>query len=256
MSTVEIKNLKKNYKDRKSGLIEAVKGISFNCEKGEVFGLLGPNGAGKTTLLRMLSTIITPTEGTASVAGFDIIKEPLQVRASIGFLTGNTGLYGRLTAYEMLTYIGSLYDMDKKTLAARCEEISGVLDMGSFLHRKCDKLSTGQKQRVSIARTIIHNPEVLLLDEPTLGLDVMTGRTIISFIQNAKSSGKCIILCSHQMDIVEKLADQIALIHLGKIIASGTLEELKTRTGETYLDEIFLNLIDQEETKEIIPLET
>jgi len=250
MSIVEIKNLRKYYNDRKLGKIEAVAGVSFNCEEGQVFGLLGPNGAGKTTLLRMVSTILTPTEGTAEIAGYDIVKEPLKVRASIGFLTGNTGLYGRLTAYEMLYYIGSLYGMDKSILKKRCSEISEMLDMESFLHRKCSNLSTGQKQRVSIARTMVHDPPVLLLDEPTLGLDVMTGRTIITFISQAKSQGKCIILSTHQMDIVEKLADRISLIHLGKIIASGSLADLRGMSGQEHLGDVFLHLIDQEKTKE------
>ena len=203
----------------------------------------------------MISTILTPTEGTAIIAGYDIIKNPLEVRAHIGFLTGNTGLYGRLTSYEMLKYIGSLYGMTNSLFEERCNEITRILDMDSFLHRKCEKLSTGQKQRVSIARTIIHDPPVLLLDEPTLGLDVMTGRTIISFISEAKRQGKSIILSTHQMDIVEKLADSISLIHLGKIIASGTLNDLQGLTGEKHLDDIFLNLIDKEKIKEKLSLE-
>jgi len=178
MSLVEVKNLKKTFKDRKCGFIDAVSDISFSFEAGEVFGFLGPNGAGKTTLLRMLSTILSPTDGTATIGGYDIRENPLEVRSRIGFLTGNTGLYSRLTAVEMLYYIGSLYGMNKEALKRRCDEVSELLDMEAFLHRKCGQLSTGQRQRISIARTIIHDPPVLFLDEPTLGLDVMTSRTI------------------------------------------------------------------------------
>lgn len=251
MSLVEVKNIKKVFKDRKSGIINAVSDISFNCEEGQIFGLLGPNGAGKTTLLRMLSTIVTPTEGTATICNYDIIQNPLEVRANIGFLTGNTGLYGRLTAYEMLNYIGNLYGMDKESLEKRCNEVSNILNMKDFLHRKCGQLSTGQKQRVSIGRTIIHNPSVLFLDEPTLGLDVMTGRAIISFIKMAKEEGKSVLLSTHQMDIVEKLADKIALIHNGKIIISGTLEELQMETSKKQLDDIFLSFIEKETNIEV-----
>jgi sodium transport system ATP-binding protein len=249
MSLVEVKNLKKTFKDKKLGFIDAVSDISFSFEAGEVFGLLGPNGAGKTTLLRMLSTILSPTEGTATIGGYDIRENPLEVRSQIGFLTGNTGLYSRLTAVEMLYYIGSLYGMDKETLITRCDDVSELLDMKSFLHRKCGQLSTGQKQRISIARTIIHDPPVLFLDEPTLGLDVMTGRTIISFIKKAREQGKGILLSTHEMEIVEKLADKICLIHMGHVIASGTLEELMEKTGEKYLDDVFLSLIEEDNDK-------
>jgi len=251
MSLVEVKNLRKIFKDKKLGEIVAVNDISFSFEGGEVFGLLGPNGAGKTTLLRMLSTILSPSGGSAIIGGYDIRENPLEVRSQIGFLTGNTGLYGRLTAYEMLWYIGSLYGMKKEKLKRRCEEVSELLDMKDFLHRKCNHLSTGQKQRVSIGRTIIHDPPVLFLDEPTLGLDVMTSRTIISFIRKAREEGKGILLSTHEMNLVEKLADHISLVHMGKVIASGTLEELQTKTECEYLDDVFLSLIEQEKINEI-----
>ncbi len=239
--------LSKQFTDRKRGTIDAVSGVSFECRPGEVFGLLGPNGAGKTTLLRMLSTILEPTSGSASVAGFDIRNEAQQVRASIGFLSGSTALYERLTAREMVSYFGALYGLSAEETKLRIEEVFTDLDMHDFADGRCDKLSTGQKQRVSIARSIIHRPQVIFFDEPTNGLDIITARTIIRFIKRCRDEGRTVIFSTHIMSEVEALCDRIAIIYQGKLAAIGTLEEMRAQTGKQAFEHVFLSLIGEDE---------
>ena len=239
--------LSKQFTDRKRGTIDAVSGVSFECRPGEVFGLLGPNGAGKTTLPRMLSTILEPTSGSARVAGFDIRSESQQVRASIGFLSGSTALYERLTAREMVTYFGALYGLSTEETKLRIDEIFSDLDMHDFADGRCDKLSTGQKQRVSIARSIIHRPQVLFFDEPTNGLDIITARTIIRFIKRCRDEGRTVIFSTHIMSEVEALCDRIAIIYQGKLAAIGTLEEMRAQTGKQAFENVFLSLIGEDE---------
>lgn len=223
----------------------AVDGVSFECRPGEIFGLLGVNGAGKTTLLRMLSTVIEPTSGTAGIAGKDIRAQSQDVRASIGFLSTSTALYGRLTPVEMIRYIGSLYGLDGADLDEKTRRVIENLDISEFQNRLCDKLSTGQKQRVSIARTIVHDPPVLFFDEPTVGLDVVTSRTIISFIESCRERGKTVLFSTHIMSEVERLCDRVAVVHKGRLAAIGTLDELRAQTGETQLERVFLSLVGE-----------
>src|SRR5580700_6344288 len=173
---IEARHLVKRFQDKKRGIVCAVDGVSFSCKPGEIYGLLGANGAGKTTTLRMLATILFPTSGSATVAGFDVVREPTKVRAHIGFLSTATALYDRLTAAETVEYFGQLFGLDSATIARRTGEIFKTLDMEEFRDRRCAKLSTGMKQKVSIARTIIHDPAVMIFDEPTNGLDVMAAR--------------------------------------------------------------------------------
>jgi len=243
---VQVAGLTKTYDNGKKGRVEAVRGVSFEAEAGEIFGLLGPNGAGKTTTLRMLATILTPTSGTALIGGSDVIADPDGARRRLGFLSGDTGLYARLNAGEMVAYFGSLYGMDDDLIRERCESIRKRLDMDSFWNRRCAKLSTGQKQKVSIARTVVHDPPVLILDEPTAGLDVLASRNIVNFIRSAREEGKCIILSTHDMGEAERLCSRIGVIHGGSLAAIGTREELFDRFKATDLETVFLRAVGEE----------
>jgi sodium transport system ATP-binding protein len=236
--------LAKTFKDPKRGTFRAVDGVSFRCEPGRIYGLLGANGAGKTTTLRILATLLKPTEGSGQVAGFDIEKYPEKVRANIGFLSTATALYARLTAKETIEYFGKLNGLDNHTLKSRVTELIKLLEIEEFADRRCDKLSTGQKQRVSIARTLIHDPQVMIFDEPTHGLDLMTARTIVGFIKQCRERGKTVIFSSHIMSEVEKLCDQVGIIHHGKLLVEGTIAELKARTGLTDLEEILVQCVE------------
>jgi sodium transport system ATP-binding protein len=244
---IEVQGLTKHFYDQARGTVRAAENINFRCESGMVFGLLGPNGAGKTTILRMLSTIFKPTSGTALVGGFDVVKQPESVRKVIGFLSGDTGLYGRLSARETLTYFGELNDMSLDGIAQRVEYLAQRLDMRSFLDSRCSRLSTGQKQRVSIARTLVHDPPVLILDEPTAGLDIIASADIIRFIQDERTNGKCIIFSTHFMREAEKLCDRIGILHKGKLHAEGTLGDLQHQTGLTDLEDIFMKVASPEQ---------
>ena len=240
---IEARGLCKRFQDKKRGEIRAVEGVSFRCLPGQIYGLLGANGAGKTTTLRMLATILEPTDGTAIVAGYDIVEQSEKVRANVGFLSTATALYPRLTAQEMVEYFGRLNGLDEATLKRRVDEIFGRLDMDGFRDRRCDKLSTGMKQKVSIARTLVHDPPVMIFDEPTLGLDVMTARTIVEFIRECRNRGKTVIFSTHVMSEVEKLCDNIGIIHDGKLLAEGSLRELRAKYGEQDLEEIFVKVV-------------
>jgi sodium transport system ATP-binding protein len=243
---IEVTNLTKTFTDKKRGLVNAVDHVSFRVRGGEIFGLLGPNGAGKTTALRMLATVIRPTEGTATVGGYDVREQPDGVRRQIGFLSSDMGLYHRLTARETLVYFGELNGLKGSELKRRVEESIAALDMEKFASTQIDKLSTGMRQKVAIARTLVHNPPVLILDEPASGLDVPTARVIEEFILGARHSGKCIVLSTHVMEEAEYLCDRIAVIHEGRIKVTGTMAELRAATGKTRLREVFLNLLGME----------
>lgn len=237
--------LTKRFFDAKRGEFNAVQSVSFECSKGEIFGLLGPNGAGKTTTLRMITTILKPTEGTALVNGFDVIKDPRQVRKQLGFVSADTGLYDRLTPREILTYFGKLSKYPNSKLKERIEEIAGLLQMEAFLDSRCEKLSTGMRQKVSIARAIVHDPPVIIMDEPTTGLDVLTSQVLHRFVLQCKDAGKCVVFSSHIMSEAEKLCDRMAIIHNGQVLASGTLEALRAESGMHYLEDIFLNVVKE-----------
>jgi sodium transport system ATP-binding protein len=225
------------------GVVRAVDGVSFRAEAGHVFGLLGPNGAGKTTTMRMLATTVTPTSGTASVAGFDIRRDPIAVRRHIGVLTTSIGLYARLTARENVAYYASLYGMDPSAADRRIDALFKLLDMGEFADRRADNFSTGMKQKVAIARAVVHDPPVMIFDEPTAGLDVMASRTVVEFIRAARDAGKCVILSTHIMREVEKLCDTACIIYQGRVVASGTPGDLVRRTGQDDLEDAFLSLV-------------
>ncbi len=238
-------DLCKQFPGPRGSVVEAVRGVSLEVAAGEAFGLLGPNGAGKTTLLRMLGTMITPTSGSCWVNGVSAIEAPNEVRKHIGFLSGNTKLYGRLTAEEVLQYFGRLYGMDEAQIRLRTAELCEWLRMDEFLRRRIDTLSTGQTQRVSIARVVLHDPKVLILDEPTLGLDILTSASIIEFIREAKRRGHAIIYSTHYMTEAEQLCDRIGLMHEGQIRATGSTSALYAETGTNNLHDAFLSVIGQ-----------
>jgi sodium transport system ATP-binding protein len=244
---IRCEHLRKVYWPPRGEPVEAVKGASFVVGDGEVFGLLGPNGAGKTTLLRMLGTIISPTSGHCYVGNLRADQAPDEIRRHIGFLSGNTKLYGRLTARETLLYFGRLYGMPEDQIAVRTREVAEMLGMEDLLDRRCESLSTGQTQKVNIARVILHDPEVLILDEPTLGLDIMTSAAILDFILLAKSRQHSIIFSTHYMTEAEMLCDRIALIHRGEIMSIGTPAELYAATETTNLHDAFLTMVAERE---------
>jgi sodium transport system ATP-binding protein len=240
---IDARGLSKRFQDKKRGEIRAVDNVSFTCQPGKIYGLLGANGAGKTTTLRMLATILEPTDGTAIVASYDVVDHPEKVRANIGFLSTATALYPRLTAQEMVEYFGRLNGLDEATLKKRIDDIFSRLDMNSFRDRRCDKLSTGMKQKTSIARTLVHDPPVMIFDEPTTGLDVMTARTIIGFIADCRDRGKTVIFSTHIMSEVERLCDHIGIIHSGRLLEEGTLPELRAKHNEHNLEEIIVKVV-------------
>lgn len=237
---IEARELGKVFNNKKHGEVRAVDSVSFSCKPGEIYGLLGANGAGKTTTLRMLATILTPTSGDATVAGFDVIRQPAKVRAHIGFLSTATALYDRLTAEETVEYFGQLQGLDSATISRRMAELFRALDMEEFRNRRCAKLSTGMKQKVSIARTLVHDPPVMIFDEPTNGLDVMAARAITDFIRQCRDQNKTVIFSTHVMSEVEKLCDRIGIIHKGKLCAEGTLDELRSRYRCENLEQVFV----------------
>ena len=243
---IEARNLTKTFKDKKRGLITAVADVSFTCHPGRIYGLLGANGAGKTTTLRLLATLLKPTSGSCTVAGHDAAAAPERVRAAVGFLAASTALYGRLTAREMVAYFGRLNGMTDAAIAARIQVLADELGMHDFLDRRCDKFSTGMKQKTSIARTLVHDPAVMIFDEPTLGLDVMTARSIVKFVRDCRDRGKTVIYSTHVMSEVEKLCDIIGIIHHGRLVAEGTLPELQARFGERDMEEIFIKAVGGE----------
>jgi sodium transport system ATP-binding protein len=240
---IEVRNLSKLFRDKKRGEIRAVDDVSFRCLPGQIYGLLGANGAGKTTTLRMLATILEPSAGTAVVCGHDVVDHPGRVRASVGFLSTATALYPRLTAREVVQYFGRLNGLSESVLKQRVDKIFDRLDMNGFRDRRCDKLSTGMKQKTSIARTLVHDPSVMIFDEPTLGLDIMTARTITAFIRECRDLGKTVIFSTHIMSEVEKLCDVIGIIQGGKLLAEGSIDDLRAKYGERDLEEIFVKVV-------------
>lgn len=240
---IEARNLTKTFRDKKRGEIHAAEDVSFRVAPGQIYGLLGANGAGKTTTLRLLATLLQPTAGAATVAGFDVVADAQKVRANVGFLAASTALYGRLTARETLAYFGKLNGIGAADIAARTKLLADELDMHEFLDRRCEKFSTGMKQKTSIARTLIHDPAVMIFDEPTLGLDIMAARTIVKFVRECRDRGKTVIYSTHIMSEVEKLCDVIGIIHNGRLLAEGSLADLRARYREDDMEEIFVKAV-------------
>ncbi|MEM2914603.1 MAG: ATP-binding cassette domain-containing protein [Candidatus Bathyarchaeia archaeon] len=221
----------------------AVDHVSFQVYKGEIVGLLGPNGAGKTTILRMLAAILPPSEGTAKIFNFDICKSPLEVKRRIGFLSGGTALYRRLSPRELLYCFGKFYNLSHRQIQSRIDELAAELELLPFIDQPCGTLSAGQQQRVNIARTMIHDPPMLILDEPTTALDVITGQFLRETLQVCRKKGKGILFSTHHMDTAEYLCDRLFLLHRGKILATGSLSSILNLAQASNLTEAFLNLI-------------
>ncbi len=240
---IQVENLTKSFRDLRRGLVHAVDGVSFEAHPGEIFGLLGPNGAGKTTTMRILCTVLKPTSGVARVAGFDVQTEAAQVRRHIGFMSANTAIYDRMSAWEMVAYFGRLYGLDEATLQKRLEEVFTTLQMNDFRDLLGAKMSTGMKQKVSIARAIIHDPPVMVFDEPTAGLDVLVARAVLKNIEELRRQGKCILFSTHIMREVERLCDRVAIVSKGRIQACGTLSELQKQYGQQDVEELFFRLV-------------
>jgi sodium transport system ATP-binding protein len=225
--------------------VHAVAGISFSCKPGRVFTLLGPNGAGKTTTLRMIATLLKPTSGSISVAGLDAVAQPREVRRKIGFLTGTTRLYERLTAEETVKYYADLHRMDPAIYSERKEGLFSLLGIHEFAGRRIGKLSTGMRQKVSIARTMIHDPSIVVFDEPTVGLDVITARHIIELIKSCREQGKTVLFSTHIMGEVSLLSDDLAIIHNGKLCYNGTYEAFRGAMKTQSLEEEFIRLVGE-----------
>ncbi len=241
IGVIEIKGLSKDFKK-----VKAVNNISFKVEDGEVLGLLGENGAGKTTTLRMLATMLKPTSGTASIGDYDLLASPEEVRKEVGILFGGeVGLYDRLTAYENIMYFAELSGMPKDKAHESIMSLSSLLGMEEYLQRRVGKFSRGMKQKVAIARSIVHSPSVMLFDEPTIGLDVTSARIVQDFILKCKSENKAIIFSSHSMAEVEKLCDRIVIISKGIIVEEGTPKELKEKYNNDDLEQVFMRLVGE-----------
>jgi sodium transport system ATP-binding protein len=244
---IEVRDLRKSYADLRRGEFVAVDRVSFSAKPGEIYGLLGPNGAGKTTILRVLSTAIRPTSGTAVVAGYDVVTQPALVRHNIGFVSTNTAVYDRMTAWEMVEYFGRLYGLTAELLRERMEAIFARLGMNEIRDVLGAKMSTGMKQKVSIARALVHEPPVLIFDEATVGLDVLVARALLKTIAALRDQGKCVVLSTHIMREAERLCDRVAILHRGHVLAEGSLGELRERSGEEDLEELFFKLISERE---------
>lgn len=239
---IEVKNLRKLF-----GAFIAVDDLSFSVKPGEIFGLLGPNGAGKTTTLRMIATILKPDSGSITVNGYDALREPERVRAQLGVVAESNGLYDRLTALENIHYFGRLYNLPNEQITERLREIGPRLGLDEFAQKRAGQFSRGMKQKVAIAIALLHDPPVLIFDEPTVGLDVMTARQVRQFIKECRRPDKCVIFSTHIMSEVERLCDRIGIIHKGRLVALGTLSELCQRSGQQDLEEIFVELVEGED---------
>jgi sodium transport system ATP-binding protein len=240
---IHVRNLMKDYADLRRGRFVALAGISFDAAQGEIYGLLGPNGAGKTTALRILSTVLRPSGGSATINGYDVLTQPSLVRHQIGFMSANTGVYDRMTAWEMVEYFGRLYGIADDELRERMERLFLRLQMNDIRDVLGAKMSTGMKQKVSIARALVHDPPVLVFDEATSGLDVLVARALLRTVAELRDHGKCVVFSTHIMREAEKLCDRIAIMHRGHMLAEGTLDELRDEHHERDLEELFFRLI-------------
>lgn len=238
-ASILVESLSRSY-----GSVRAVQDLSFRVAGGEVLGLLGPNGAGKTTALRILATLLRPDAGRALVAGYDVVAEPIAVRRHIGYLTGDTGLYERLTPVELLRYFGRLNGLPRDRIEARSAALVAAFGMEAWRDRRCGSLSTGQRQRVSVARALLTDPPVLVLDEPTAGLDILAARTLLDALRAERDRGKAVLFSTHVMAEAELVCDRVALVHRGRLLAEGTVPDLRARFGRDTLAGAFLAAIE------------
>lgn len=249
---IELRGLTKIYGED----FVAVDELSLTVGPGEVYGLLGPNGAGKTTTLRMVLGLLQPTSGEAAILGCEVSSDPLRMKGLIGLVSASAGLYQWLTPREMLHYFAIGFGLSKEQSLHRIDELSNLMDLEKFLDRRCANLSTGQAQRVNLARALIHDPPVVLLDEPTRGLDVVGSKVVFDFVQLLREAGKAVIVSTHQLDEAERFCDRFGLLHQGKLKYEGTLAELEAETGQSSLVEIFLHLLREEPVQSVEIKET
>ena len=239
---ISVRNLVKRF-PRAGDSVVAVNQLSFQVEPGEVYGLLGPNGAGKTTTLRMILGLMVPSEGSATIDGFRVSEAPDEVKRRVGYASASVGVYPWLSPKEALMFAADLYDVEPSVALDRIDDLSQLLELGDFLHQRCATLSTGQKQRVNLARALIHDPPVMLMDEPTLGLDIVGSKVVFDYIGHLRNRKKAVIACTHRLDEAERLCDRFGLLHHGKLRLEGSLAELQSKTGRSTLTDIFLDLL-------------
>lgn len=242
---IHVRELTKTYADLRRGQVVALSGLTFDAYENQIYGLLGPNGAGKTTALRILSTVLRPSGGSASINGYNVVTQPSIVRRQIGFVSTNTAVYDRMTATEMVEYFGRLHGLDGDPLYERMEDLFRALKMNEIRDLLGAKMSTGMKQKVSIARALIHDPAVLIFDEATVGLDVLVARSLLNTISELRDQGKCVVFSTHIMSEAERLCDRIAIIYRGHILTEGTLDSLRDTHNEERLEELFFQLISR-----------
>jgi len=239
---IQVNSLYKSF-----GAVQALRGVSFTAPDGHITGLLGPNGAGKTTTLRILYTLLRPDRGSASIDGYDTVSQSLEVQSHIGVLPESHGLYPRLTARENIRYYGQLRGLYGDRLEQKIDQLIDLLEMNDFAERRSDGFSSGQRGKVAIARSLVHDPSNVLLDEPTNGLDVISTRSMRTFIKRLSEEGKCVLFSSHIMQEVSALCDNIIILHKGEVVASGTPEELLRATGQSNIEDAFVSAIGSEE---------
>lgn len=247
---IRVTNLRRTFHNGADEIV-AVDGLSFEVQAGEVYGLLGPNGAGKTTTLRMILGLLEPTSGDAEVSGFTVSTSPDEIKRRIGLVSASAGLYQWLTPRETLQFFGDLYGVPRTVTKERGEQLRDLLDLTRFFNQRCSTLSTGQKQRVNLARALMHDPPVMLMDEPTRGLDVVGGKVIFEYIDHLRSEGKAVIVCTHRLDEAERLCDRFGLLYRGQVRHEGTLDEIRGAAGRQSLTEIFLDLLNEPEQQPI-----
>jgi ABC-2 type transport system ATP-binding protein/sodium transport system ATP-binding protein len=245
---IHVEGLSRVFATGGGGETVAVDNLSFTVAAGEVYGLLGPNGAGKTTTLRMLLGLLRPTAGRATIEGYSSLEHPEEVKRRVGLVSTSAGLYPHLSVREMLLLFADLYAVPPDRAAAELKRLAHLLGLEDLLGRRCVTLSTGQKQRVNLARALIHQPPVLLLDEPTQGLDVLGSQVVFEFVQHLRAEGKAVILTTHRLDEAERLCDRFGLLHHGRLVCTGTMSELRASTGRASLVEMFIDLVRPERT--------
>ena len=243
---IAIRNLSKTFRTGQRSLL-AVDDVSFDVQNGEVYGLLGPNGAGKTTMMRMILGLLKPDSGFAEIAGCRSDQQPDEVKRSVGFVSASAGVYQWLTGREMLAFFGDIYGLESDQIDSKILELSKILGLDDFLDQSCATLSTGQKQRLSLARALIHEPPVMILDEPTLGLDVVGSQVIFNYIDVLKERSKAIILCTHRLEQAQRICSRFGLLHQGKKVLEGTIQSLQAQTGKQDLVEMFVGLIESDQ---------
>lgn len=242
---IEVDNLSRHFPAPDGQSVLAVNNVSFRVERGEVFGLLGPNGAGKTTTLRMMLGLLRPTSGDSRIDNVSVAAQPDEIKRRVGFVSTSVGVYQWLSSREMLLFVADLYDIDPGLAEQRVAELAKLLDFESYIDRRCGVLSTGQKQRINLARALMHDPPVMLLDEPTRGLDIVGSQVVFEYIKHLRTQGKAVIICTHRLDEAERFADRFGLLHQGSLKHLGTLPELQQQTGETSLTTMFINLLPE-----------